>query len=130
MNFKEFLIASEREDLVKIFENWPTDRAIPELYSIPMKKLLKEYYVVGGMPEAVKTWLSTRDFDEVEQVQNEILRDYSDDFSKHAPISEVPKIRWIWDSIPVQLAIEKPTGFMKLTLKMLQRRTMMMVINM
>ncbi len=106
MNFKEFLIASEREDLVKIFENWPTDRAIPELYSIPMKKLLKEYYVVGGMPEAVKTWLSTRDFDEVEQVQTEILRDYSDDFSKHAPLSEVPKIRWIWDSVPVQLAKE------------------------
>ena len=106
MNFKEFLIASEREDLVKIFENWPTDRAISELYSIPMKKLLKEYYVVGGMPEAVKTWLSTRDFDEVEQVQNEILRDYSDDFSKHAPLSEVPKIRWIWDSVPVQLAKE------------------------
>ncbi|MBR1524733.1 MAG: DUF4143 domain-containing protein, partial [Lachnospiraceae bacterium] len=58
------------------------------------------------MPEAVKTWIETHDFEEVEDTQNEILSDYADDFSKHAPLSEVPKIRWIWDSVPVQLAKE------------------------
>ena len=106
MSFKEFVIASGREDLINVFEKWPADRPIPELHSVPMKALLKEYYIVGGMPEAVKTWIETRDFDAVEEVQNEILRDYADDFSKHAPASEVPKIRWVWDSIPVQLAKE------------------------
>lgn len=106
MSFKEFVIANDRTDLIEIFEKWPVDRPIPELYSVPMIKLLKEYYVVGGMPEAVKTWIETHDMDEVEAVQNEILSDYADDFSKHAPLSEVPKIRWIWDSVPVQLAKE------------------------
>ncbi len=106
MNFKEFLIANGREDLIKTFENWPIDRVIPDLYFVPFKKLLKEYYVVGGMPEAVKTWIETHDFEAVEEVQNEILSDYADDFSKHAPLNEVPKIRWIWDSVPVQLAKE------------------------
>ena len=71
-----------------------------------MKKLLKEYYVVGGMPEAVKTWVESGSVEEVEQVQNDILKDYADDFSKHAPEGDVVKIRWIWDSIPVQLAKE------------------------
>jgi predicted AAA+ superfamily ATPase len=71
-----------------------------------MKQLLKEYYIVGGMPEAVKTWVETHDISEVEEVQKEILADYADDFSKHAPINELPKIRWIWDSVPVQLAKE------------------------
>ena len=104
MSFKEFVIANGRTDLIETLSKWPVDREIPELYSVPMKKLLKEYYVVGGMPEAVKTWIDTHDFDEVEEVQSEILNDYADDFSKHAPASEVPKIRWIWDSIPVQLA--------------------------
>ncbi len=106
MSFKEFVIANGRNDLIETFEKWPTDRPIPDLYDVPMKKLLKEYYIVGGMPEAVKTWIETHDIKEVEEVQNEILNDYADDFSKHAPASEVPKIRWIWDSIPVQLAKE------------------------
>ncbi len=106
MSFKEFVIANERNDLIDIFSQWPTDRTIPDIYSIPMKKLLKEYYIVGGMPEAVKTWMETHDTEVVESIQNEILKDYGDDFSKHAPANEVPKIRWIWDSIPVQLAKE------------------------
>ena len=104
MSFKEFVIASGREDLIDTFKDWPADRVIPELYSEPMKKLLNEYYVVGGMPEAVNVWLETGDFNETRETQNEILKDYGDDFSKHAPLTEVPKIRWIWDSIPVQLA--------------------------
>ena len=106
MSFKEFVIANDRSDLIEVFEKWPIDRPVPELYSAPMKKLLKEYYIVGGMPEAVKTWIETRDLEEVEEVQNEILNDYADDFSKHVPASEVTKIRWIWDSVPVQLAKE------------------------
>ncbi|MCR5101773.1 MAG: ATP-binding protein [Butyrivibrio sp.] len=106
MSFKEFVIANGRDDLIEVFKDWPIDRSIPELYSVPMDKLLKEYYIVGGMPEVVKTWIETHDIDEVEEVQNEILSDYADDFSKHAPVTEVPKIRWIWDSVPVQLAKE------------------------
>lgn len=104
MSFREFVIASGRSDLIDMFKKWPVDRPVPELYQTPMSELLKEYYIVGGMPEAVKTWLDTNDYTEVEMVQSEILKDYADDFSKHAPIRELPKIRWIWDSIPTQLA--------------------------
>ena len=106
MNFKEFIIANDREDLIETFREWPTDREIPQIYTKPMEDLLKAYYIVGGMPEVVKTWIETHDYNEVEEVQNEILADYADDFSKHAPLTDVPKIRWIWDSVPVQLAKE------------------------
>lgn len=106
MSFSEFVRACGREDLLKVLNKWPVDKAIPDLYTVPMKKLLKEYYIVGGMPESVQTWVNDYDFDEVTEVQNEILNDYADDFSKHAPIAEIPKIRWIWDSVPVQLAKE------------------------
>ena len=106
MNFREFVIAKGRDDLIRVFENWPADREIPDLYSVPMKKLLKEFYVVGGMPEAVKTWVETGNIEDVEEVLSGILKDYADDFSKHAPEEEVIKMRWIWDSIPVQLARE------------------------
>lgn len=106
MDFREFVIAKGRDDLIRVFENWPADREIPDLYSAPMKKLLKEFYVVGGMPEAVKTWVETGNIEDVEEVLSGILKDYADDFSKHAPGEEVIKMRWIWDSIPVQLARE------------------------
>ena len=53
MSFKEFVIASGRKDLIEILGNWSTDRAVPDLYAVPMKKMLKDYYIVGGMPEAV-----------------------------------------------------------------------------
>ena len=106
MNFKEFVIANDRSDLIETLKNWTTDREIPKLYSEPLTKLLKEYYIVGGMPDVVKAWIKNHDYEEVEEIQNEILSDYADDFAKHAPISEFPKIRWVWDSVPVQLAKE------------------------
>lgn len=106
MSFKEFAVACGQGELVEMLSGWTADRPIPELYARPMDMLLKEFYAVGGMPDVVATWLGTRDLDAVEQAQLEILEDYAADFSKHAPISEVPKIRWIWDSVPVQLAKE------------------------
>ncbi|MCC6093430.1 MAG: AAA family ATPase [Eubacterium sp.] len=106
MNFKEFAIACGEENFIQTLSDWPFDREIPDLYSVPMKKLLDDYYIVGGMPEAVKVWSETHDYDEVTDVQNEILNDYESDFAKHAPLSEVPKIKMIWNSVPVQLARE------------------------
>lgn len=106
MNFREFVMACGRNDLINILKEWPSDRAIPDLYAAPLHKLLKDFYIVGGMPEVVRTWLETQSYTEAENVQNEILNDYADDFSKHAPLTDVPKIRWIWDSVPVQLAKE------------------------
>lgn len=104
MNFREFVIANGRKDLIDLFSGWPVDRPVPDLYALPAKDLLKKFYVIGGMPEVVKTWIETQDYQEAEEVQKEILNDYADDFSKHAPLKDVPKIRWIWDSVPVQLA--------------------------
>ncbi len=106
MSFKEFAIASGRGDIIEVMKDWPVDRPVPDLYSAPMKKLLRDYYIVGGMPEAVQVWMDTHDYGEVADIQNGILNDYASDFSKYAPVNDVPKIRWIWDSVPVQLAKE------------------------
>ena len=67
---------------------------------------MKYYYIVGGMPEVVKKWVDTHNFEKVEQLQENILLDYSSDFAKHAPKGDIPKLNWIWDSIPKQLAKE------------------------
>ena len=67
---------------------------------------LKQYYFVGGMPEAVLRFSENQDFNEVREVQKRILSAYEQDFSKHAPNEIVPRIRMLWNSIPSQLAKE------------------------
>ena len=106
MNFEEFLMACGEEKYIQLFSKWPADRDIPDVYTKPLERLLKEYFVVGGMPEAVSEYANSKNFEEVGKIQDEILEDYADDFSKHAPVSEIEKIRMIWDSVPKQLAKE------------------------
>lgn len=67
---------------------------------------LKQYYFVGGMPEAVQSFSENKDFNEVREIQKRILLAYEQDFSKHAPNEIVPRLRMLWNSIPAQLAKE------------------------
>lgn len=104
MSFQEFLVANGQEKYIELFAEWDMMREIPEVYARPMEQLLKEYYVVGGMPEVVKEYVETHQFKTVQEIQDEILEDYGDDLSKHAPVSDVEKLKLVWDSVPKQLA--------------------------
>ncbi len=68
--------------------------------------MLKQYYYVGGMPEAVLSFSQKKDFQIVREIQKRILNSYELDFSKHPPKAIVPRIRMLWNSIPAQLAKE------------------------
>ena len=68
--------------------------------------MLKYYYFVGGMPEAVLSFSENKDFGGAREIQRRILDAYEQDFSKHAPHEIVPRIRMLWNSIPAQLAKE------------------------
>ncbi|MBP5444371.1 MAG: AAA family ATPase, partial [Treponema sp.] len=66
MSFEEFVIADGGEKYIKGINSLPLEREISELYSTPMKKYLQNYYIVGGMPEAVQKWIDTHDYAEVD----------------------------------------------------------------
>lgn len=104
MSFEEFVLADGGEKYIEGIRKMPLDREISELYSIPLEKYLKNYYIVGGMPEAVQIWIDTHDYKEVETVQDRIIKDYADDFGKHTTQDTAIKIKLIWDSIPSQIA--------------------------
>jgi len=104
MSFEEFVIADGGEKYINGINKLPFEREISELYTVPMQKYLQNYYIVGGMPEAVQKWVDSHDYAEVEQIQDQILKDYADDFGKHASKETVIKIRLIWDAIPSQIA--------------------------
>ena len=104
MSFLEFLIAVGEDGLENMLaaKDW-TNIA---MFSSRLKEYLKMYYYVGGMPEAVLAFSLRRDFDEVREIQQEILHSYDFDFSKHAPLEIVPRIRQLWTSLPAQLSKE------------------------
>lgn len=104
MSFEEFVIADGGEKYIDGINKMPFEREIPEIYTVPFEKYLKNYYIVGGMPEVVQTWIDTHDYKEVEEVQDRILKDYADDFGKHTTSDTATKVRLIWNAIPSQIA--------------------------
>ncbi len=104
MSFFEYLLAMGEERLEKMLQE--KDWSNIDMFSSKLKELLKMYYYVGGMPEAVLAFSRRRDFEEVREIQHEILRSYDYDFSKHAPSEIVPRIRQLWNSLPAQLSKE------------------------
>lgn len=106
MTFSEFLIADGSENLVQYLTSINKIENIPDAFFNPLVEKLKMYYVIGGMPEAVRVWAEDRDIREVDEVQSDILSSYEADFGKHAPLTDSPKIHLIWDSLPSQLAKE------------------------
>ena len=106
MTFTEFLIAGGDKNLVEYLSSVNHIEQIPDAFFNPLEEKLKMYYVIGGMPEAVQVWIEDGDIKEVDRVLSDILDSYENDFGKHAPVIDVPKIRLIWESLPSQLARE------------------------
>jgi len=104
MSFLEFLEADGQAGLIEVLKTHMPNQPIAEAFSVPLKRALLNYYAVGGMPEAVKVWVTNHDFEQVRRIQSRILMAYVQDFSKHAPSQDVAKLLAIWESIPKQLA--------------------------
>lgn len=104
LNYKEFLLAAGERELVALLDSG--DYEVVNAFSGKYADLLRRYYYVGGMPEAVLAYIETDDLDEVRNIQRQLLLYYSNDFSEHAPRETVPRIQMVWDSVPMQLAKE------------------------
>lgn len=101
MSFEEFLMAKGEKEACKLLMS--RDYVMMSLLHEKYVDLLRQYYYVGGMPEAVSKYVETGALREVRRIQQEILQGYDLDFSKHAPKEQVPRIRMVWNSVPSQL---------------------------
>lgn len=101
MNFEEFLLAKGETELYKLLI--ARDFNIINTLHDKYVNLLRQYYYVGGMPEAVKEYIESGALNEVRKIQKSILAGYARDFSKHAPKEQVPRIEMVWHSMPSQL---------------------------
>lgn len=104
MSFTEFLEATGNSNLVELLHS--KDFKLITTFKGKYIDLLKQYYYVGGMPEAVASFSERKDYEEVRRIQTRLLEAYEQDFSKHAPNETVPRIRMLWNSVPAQIAKE------------------------
>jgi len=104
LNFREFLEGVGEVGLVELLRK--KDWRLIAAFAAKFTDLLRKYYYVGGMPEAVAEYAETKDYTEVRKIHEQILFTYEQDFSKHAPTNVVPRIKGIWNSVPAQLSRE------------------------
>jgi predicted AAA+ superfamily ATPase len=103
MTFEEFLWARGEEKIAEMLAR--ADWEMLQILDSKVQELLRQYYYVGGMPEAVLQYTTKGDVNKVRRIHEEILRTYDNDFAKHAG-DETERIRMVWESIPNQLAKE------------------------
>jgi len=105
MSFAEFLQAMGKPQYQKLLSETEIE-PLPDAIHADLKDLLRTYYFVGGMPEAVQHFAATGDAKATREIHREILDSYVLDFAKHAPSKDIPKLGQVWDSIPRHLARE------------------------
>lgn len=109
MNFREFLCAMGETKLSEALTT--RDYNLIDNFADKYLFWLKNYYYTGGMPAVVEAFRVHKDYTEVRQLQKDILRQYEGDFGKHVDGRNLPRIRMVWDAIPMQLAKENKKFF-------------------
>ena len=101
MDFEEFLIANNEQKLIDFARESTNDMAFlnEKLYDY-----FKFYIVIGGMPEAVQSWIIEKNIEKIEKIQDTILQTYMRDFSKHTKDGETIRIKQVFDSLPTQFS--------------------------
>lgn len=108
LDFEEFLWAKgyDKSQIAGLKAAFDNRTKVDELTNDMILREVREYMVVGGMPEVVETYLRTGSFREVDEVQQRIVADYLDDIVNYAQGPEKPKTKNCFLSIPRQLARE------------------------
>lgn len=108
LDFEEFLWANGYSDeaIGYLKEYYDAREAVPDVLHNKYETLVREFIVVGGMPEVVADYVEYKDFNRVHEIQSRLISDYEDDIAQHAKSVEKVKVRKCYDSIPDQLARE------------------------
>ena len=102
LTFKEFLIANGLEKYKDAIERLDFD--IISRFKTEWQDMFLKYILIGGMPEAVKTYIDTNNIALVQKAQDSIIDTYDRDFTKHTYTLQLDRIRNVWKNIPVLLA--------------------------
>ena len=104
MDFEEFLWAMNEQPLIDVIRlSFDKKKAMGQALHRKAMTLFRQYVIVGGMPQAVNTYIETRSFEKTDEIKRDILSLYREDIAKHAKGYE-RKVESVFDEIPEQLS--------------------------
>ena len=103
LSFDEFLRAQGLDNLCEAKSQCSPERPITEVLHENLCQQIRYYYMIGGMPESVKIWVETHDYEECREVQSDIIDAYFDDFRKYRPNIDPDLLRSTLLSVPMQI---------------------------
>jgi predicted AAA+ superfamily ATPase len=103
MSFNEFLMANKEDALIEIKKEASAEKPLLPAFHEKLKEYLRYFLIIGGMPEAVKTFIDNRtDMKSVQNVLSAIATSYYDDFAKYKRRSPVLRLREVMNSVVIQ----------------------------
>ncbi len=99
LSFNEFLMAMQKESLVKIKSEASPDNQVDEVFHKQLNELFVKFLIIGGMPEAVKTFVETSDILEVQKVLDDITNSLEDDFAKYKKRINTSRLKDVYLSV-------------------------------
>lgn len=103
LSFEEFLLANDYQQLNDFLAQWNINDVIPEPIHATLSNLLREYFFVGGMPEAISSWINKRSLLEINKIHQDLLTSFRNDFAKYAKRVAHHRLDEVIQSIPNQL---------------------------
>jgi predicted AAA+ superfamily ATPase len=100
LSFAEFLTAKNGEEWVKSLSGLKLNEPLSEALHEKLLDEVSHYFLIGGMPAVVNTWVSTRDWNVVQEAQKILVSTYRSDFHKYASHATVEHIKKVFDSVP------------------------------
>ena len=100
LSFKEFLIAGRNEKLVEFLLKHNSEEYLDDVFHNKLIFLLSEYMAVGGMPEAVKSWIDKKDLKEVRRIHKDLIDTYRQDFQKYSNTRNIRYVEKVFESVP------------------------------
>jgi uncharacterized protein len=101
-NFKEFLSASNQDNLVNYLESYQLTDSVPEIIHQKISSYFLEYLALGGMPEVIQRYIDTADLNDCDRIKSLIVKTYEDDFHKYRDLTPWDRIRSVYKSVPQQ----------------------------
>lgn len=103
LSFEEFLLANNKKTLCDYLANYHFKIEIPDAIHEQLMTLFKEYLLIGGLPASVSNWISERSLNKINQIQNDLLATYRDDFSKYKGRIAIERLDEVIMAIPKML---------------------------
>jgi predicted AAA+ superfamily ATPase len=129
-SFEEFLVANKEIALLNVLNKATTDKPLAPIFHAKLKKYLKKFLIIGGMPEAVKTYVSNGDLLEVQRVLDDLILSIQADFSKYKNRVPALRIKEVFDAVVQQIGYKFSYSYPNATLTNIQIKEALLLLEM